>query len=269
MRFTKCLGLFATILVGAVAIVGCDPAETRYRDYLNATVNVKAGDGVTPVSGLAVQAYDWVIKYKDGSTVTERFEDPSFVTAKNGGFNFLSGELALQSGHIASDCTRVCVEESYYYDYRCVEWDLDGYCTWEEQYPVWYCTRYMNDCDYYYPTRNIDDIELTYAEITYGFGTSAVTTPSEAFTTPEQALATSKTPFGKNDTLVEFNWAQDDVFITPVSSNLAVSGKSKLARRPVARKPSVIMSLSQLDELSTKQKQKLEEVRKLCGATKR
>lgn len=268
MGFKKYFTALATISFGAIMMIGCDPATTSYRDYLDATVNVKGNDGVTPVSGLAF-THDWVISFTDGSTVLERFEDPSFVTGADGSYQYRSGQLDLHSGNLNADCTTVCVDYDYYYEYVCTVWDEDGFCIWYEPYEVAYCAQYGQDCDYYYPARTVKSIESAHSEITYMWGNSFVTTPSQDITFAEDAFTSRNTPQGENDTLVEMLWTQSDVFISPFVTKAAVSGKSKLARKPVARKPSIVTPSTKLSELSAEKKAKLEEVRKLWGATKR
>lgn len=262
--------VFAAVLalgMMAAAVTGCDPESTYYRDYLNATVHVKASDGTSPVADLPVETYDWIINFTDGSQVIERFQDSRFVTGADGGFSFKSEELDLYSGREYSSCTTVCVEWTTYCEEYCVEWDEDGYCTWYETSCSDYCSLYGQDCDYYYPARSVSQIESAWTEISYYLGNSLVTTPSETVATPATAFSSTSAPYSDNDTLVEKYWNQNDVFITPISgSSVQKPARSKLARKPIARPAAKILKAS---ELNAKQLERLDAVRKSWGATKR
>lgn len=280
--------LLALFAIGAT-FASCDYAETSYRDYLNASMKVKKSDGVTPASNLALTFYDWIINYKDGSAVRERFEDPSFVTDASGAYSFKSAELRLQSGYEAESCQTVCVEEETtweeqcdYYEDECVEWDdygnclyTDSFCQSYSWYPVTYCTAWGEDCEYYYPSRDVADISQAYSEITYQNvgGLEVVASPTDW--TPATAYASTTTAVeGTNDKVVTMEWTQDDTFVTGLAVDAARSTNGKIAKSKLLRKRAIrpavrVFKSSELATLTPKQRAKLEATRALWGAQKK
>jgi hypothetical protein len=235
---------FAT--AAAVLAAGCESGpETYDYDYLRANGFVAEADGQTPIPGVAIGEYDWVVSYTDGSTVAVPFATPGVVTDGTGSFSIASDKLSLQSGNQETSCTDVCtatdtveIDECYdweteYGDEYCADWEYDEngdeYCAdweqdetdvcvdWEPTYDT-ECVEWGTDCDYYYPSRNIDDIAQAYSQISYTYGDSAVTTVSRDITFPAGAVTSTSTQLNSaGDTELDRLWTQNDFFVTPIS----------------------------------------------------
>jgi hypothetical protein len=250
-------------LLGAAGLFSaCDgsSSSTEYNDYLSASGSVYEADGTTKVGGLGITAYDWVVSYKDGSTVAVPFDYPTSTSAVAddtfGTFAFGSTELALNSGNTAQSCTDVCVQwsvgyeevcylwdtEEYcadWYGDECVDWDTDLYCALPGLEPYDYCSGWGQDCEFYYPARNIHDINSAYSEITYDTGSSSSITTTSEWTTlaPDAVISetTSNTTNKHTLTTVNETWTQADEFITPFLSAASTSRAAKKTALTAAR----------------------------------
>jgi hypothetical protein len=241
------LTLASTGLIAGISAfaAGCFGPDTFYYDYLNASGTVYQADARAPLAGALIQNYDWIVSYTDRSTVAVSF-NPAVTTDAAGQFNFDSSNLSLQSGNLSESCTDVCVEyETQYEDYcsewttetgdeYCADWEIDSegdeYCAdWETSAGDTYCSAWSTDsyeacvawgqdCDYYYPARDIGDISEAYAEITYslGGGGSLVTQSSTTNypATSVQKVSTKDAESG--DTTVDSTWLETDNFTSPI-----------------------------------------------------
>jgi hypothetical protein len=241
-------------------IAACGGLDSNELDFLSASGTTTLADGVTPASGLAISAYNWVVSYKDGSTVAYPFTQlGGFVTDGSGNFTFDSASIGLQSGTQQESCVDVCVSYSTGYEDVCTDWESEStdYCSswsyddyYDEDYcsswstdtteycAAWgtesysYCSAYGQDCSWYYPSRDVSDIAQAYSEITYPVGpSSVVTTQSTYSTTPDMAFSSTQEK-GKNTVTTSQLWTQDDQFITAlISSPAPVAAKAGQAPR--------------------------------------
>ncbi len=241
--------------------VGCGPGtNTTYRDFLTAIGTVFQADGRTPLTDLAIDSYNWVITFTDGSSVSNPFvpstqNSTMWTTNATGQFTFTSDQLALTSGTQVESCTQVCLDWATGYNDVCTDWqtssedycadwevDSDGndYCAdWETSYTDYcanwgsesylYCDLYGQDCGWIYPARAIEDIASAYSEINYTDGASTVTTQSSGTVTPANAISTSKTTAG-HDIVVDDKWTQQDNYVTNYTQLSASKAKIVTAR---------------------------------------
>ena len=237
-----------TAFVGAsmLGIAACDTTDIISTDFLHVDAQVYALDGVTPVSNFPIDAYRWVVTYKDGSTVSLPFDQP-LATDGQGRFSFSSGELALQSGNpVLRGCTDVCVEYqtrfepycsfeevsenqycSWWYvdengDDQCGEWvtETSSTCVAWSTRPVEYCTTWAEDCDYDYPERHVDDIALTRSEIDFRIGTNQVTSFGV------QNLAGSYVDLDPRRDRNTLQWLETPVFVTSLPASVGRSSSA-------------------------------------------
>jgi len=228
--------LTTVLALGLGAGAACDTSDFITYDLLRVEAKVVANDGFSPVPGLPIQDYRWIVNYQDGSTVSMPFGTLPPTDAQ-GGFRFSSGNLELQSGNpILRGCTDVCVEtttvydfgcvlqESYSQDY-CVEWTYDSQgnaiCTdWETEYwtecaaygqiPRSYCSVWAEDCTYTYPDRSVSDIRTTQSEIDYRLGSTFMTTLSQGVS----GMGYSTVQSSKRSESLQ--WLEQPTFVTPI-----------------------------------------------------
>jgi hypothetical protein len=248
----------AAVVAGAAALAsGCDSEDTFYYDYLKATGIVTQVDGKTAVPNIAISNYDWIVTFTDGSTIAVPFVSVG-TTDTEGKFGFDSTQLDLHSGNLAESCTDVCLATATEYEDVCYNWVTeqgDEYCTgwdydeWGDEYCTgwayeegetycssWgtesyeYCTLWGEDCEYYYPARDVSDIASAYTEITTNIGGATYTIPSSNVTLAADAYTRNSTtaPNGE-DTIVDMLWTQNDVFASPLVIGVAAQQK-KLER---------------------------------------
>lgn len=318
------LTLIFTSLVACIASLaaGCVFGPSTYSyDYLSATGTLYQADARTPVAGALIESYDWIVSFTDRSTVAVSFK-PAVTTDAAGQFKFDSSKLSLHSGNEAESCTDVCVEsETRYEDYCaewttetddefCVDWEIDSegyeYCSdWEYSPGETYCSAWETssyeacvawgeDCDYYYPARDIGDITQAYSEITYSFGGFNGFAESSTTNYPGTSVVTnSTTDPNSGDTTVNTIWSEIDSFTLPLvvgaqsrkqalTANQIRITQERNAPRILARKitkplpPGVTAPRARLthkdalklplNKLSPGQKLKLEIARNGCGA---
>lgn len=228
-------------LVLLIAASGCGPGDVP-PTTLSASLTLWKGRNL-PAEHFQVFAYDWIVKFNDGSVVASRFQDPSFVTDAAGKLSFTRA-IALHSGRESWHCKDVCVSwheeyegdycSGWYYDEEtgeeyCVEWSEGGY------YDV--CDKWVEDCDPYYPRMRTAAIVSTWSELTYVENASTYIT-----------LMSEKETFAAQGNKGNELWEQIDEFYLPPTR--PVSGSGKQLTRSRARQAAVRVPFEQQSTLS-------------------
>lgn len=239
-------------LSGSVLLAGCVYVTTL--DYLSAAGTVLGSDGRTPVQNLRVSDYNWIVTYRDGSTVSNPVRVDRTTDAE-GRFRFDSQELNLRSGQGLTSCNDVCVSWSTGFENYCVVYDTycEDYCAaWSRdsfgnevcldwrtsctdtcaQYATntyQYCDTFARDCNVTYPPRTASDIAQAYSEIRFALGSSVITSQSLNSTLASQAFQTVTTRDTQGNSTVIETWNQNDTYVTPITGSLGSNGQPLLA----------------------------------------